>query len=63
MNTMKGNKNLDLDQYQPYMHEFQMYSIDLFDFGDKKLFCKKIKDESMIDEGLKRTYQNEFINI
>lgn len=62
LHALKKNKNLDLDQYLPYIYDFQMYSIELFDFGDKNIFNHKKQDESIIyDDGIKkRSYLTEF---
>ena len=63
MKFIRANQNLNLESYKPYIHDFYLYSIDLFDFGDKKLFNKKFKEGNEISDEMKCTYQNEFQNI
>ncbi len=63
MNTIRENKNLNLDSYKPYIHDFHLYSIDLFDFGDEKLFNKKMKEVYEIPDEMKWTQESVFQNI
>ena len=44
---MQENDNLDLDNYKPFMHDFQKFSVSVFDFGDSGIF--KLKDETAHD--------------
>ena len=56
MKFIRANQNLNLESYKPYIHDFYLYSIDLFDFGDKKLFNKKFKEGNEISDEMKWTY-------
>lgn len=58
---MKQNDNLDLNNYKPFMNEFQKYSSNLFDFGDTNIFKPKEKpNEEILKDRLKRSTKNEY---
>lgn len=61
MLIMKENNNLDLNNYNPFLNEFQKYSSNLFDFGDNNIFKPKEKSHEEIQkERLMRSTQNEY---
>ena len=58
---MKENQNLDLNEYNPFLNEFQKYSANLFDFGDNNIFKPKEKtNDEILKEKLQRSTQNEY---
>ena len=55
---LKEHNNLDLDTYKPFMHEFQKFSGDIFDFENNIFQTKKTEKEPV--NRLKRSTQNEY---
>jgi len=57
---LKKHNNLDLNDYNQFLGEFQKYSSNMFDFGDNSVFKVAEKsNEEKLNEKLKRSTNNE----
>ena len=58
---MKQNNNLDLNDYDQFLGEFQKFSSTMFDFGDNSVFkqAEKSNEEKLADK-LKRSTNSEY---
>jgi cysteinyl-tRNA synthetase len=58
--VLKHHDNLKLEDYKPFIHEFQRFSGDIFDF-DNNIFQMKKSDNEAVSK-LKRSTANEYKN-
>ena len=60
---MKQNNNLDLNDYDQFLGEFQKFSSTMFDFGDNSVFKQNEKsNEEKLADKLKRCTKTEYEN-
>lgn len=58
---MKQNNNLDLNDYDQFLNEFQKFSSTMFDFGDNSVFKQAEKsNEEKLNDKLKRSTHSEY---
>ena len=58
---MKQNNNLDLNDYDQFLGEFQKFSSTMFDFGDNSVFKQAEKsNEEKLNDMLKRSTHSEY---
>ena len=60
MDLLKAIDNLNLETYDPHIHEFYMKASHLFQF-DKHIFKKQVKDPfEVYEDAMSRSYDNEY---
>ena len=57
---MRQNQNLDLGNYNPYLHDFTNYSGDMFDFDTNIFQAQSVDPSEVLKKSLTRTEENEF---